>query len=309
MELRHLRYFVAVAETLHFGRAAMRLGMAQPPLSQQIKALERDVGVLLFWRTKRRVALTAAGAALLVEARKILDQAELAVLAARRAERGESGQLIVGFVNSAVYGFFPSVLRQMRTRFPDVSLSLQDLTSEEQVEAMKANRLDVGLIRPPVSSAESLRMEVVWREPFVVALPRSHRLARQNRIAIEALAEESFLQVPRNLGPGFYDQFIHLCAAAGFAPKVVQEAHATQTIVSLIAGGMGIAVLPASMRNLRRAGVVYRSFKPPSPTTDLAVMWRADDRSPALRSFLEVLRKTAAAKPLGSEGGSSKDAR
>lgn len=293
MELRHLRYFVAVAEELHFGRAAERLGIAQPPLSQQIKSLEEEIGAALFLRTKRHTELTAAGESLLVDARQILLRSEEAVSAARRAARGESGQLAVGFVNSAVYGELTTIFRLMRQRYPGITLVLQDLTSEEQVAAVKAHQLDVGLVRPPIADAAPLSLRTFYREPFVVAMPRGHRLAKEKLIAMKWLAEESFLQVPRSLGPGFYDQFIRMCSQAGFAPKVVQEAHSTQTIVSLVASGMGIAMVPASMEHFQRTGVVYRPIKPPVPTTELAVMWRSDDKSPALRSFLNIVWEVA----------------
>jgi len=192
MELRHLRYFVAVAEELHFGRAARRLGIAQPPLSQQIKALEEEIGAVFLKRTKRQVDLTAAGRVFLIEARKTLAQAEQAVRAAQRAARGEIGQLSVGFVCSAVYGKVPSIFRLMRSRYPEVSLLLQELTSEEQVEAMKKNEIDIGLIRPPLQAAESLAWAVpffiqpvvavfypvsvlpAWLRPVAMALPATH---------------------------------------------------------------------------------------------------------------------------------------
>ena len=224
MELRHLKYFVAVAEELHFSRAAERVGIAQPPFSQQIKGLEEEVGAPLLLRTKRRVELTAAGRAFLTEARKVLAQAGHALDMARRAARGEVGQLVVGFVSSAVYGKFASVFGLMRARHPDVALVLQDLTSEEQVEAMKAHRLDVGLVRPPVLMAEAFTLRVIGREPLVAALPETHPLAKRKRLELAALAGEPFLLVPRHLGPGFYDQIIGLCARAGFTPKLVQEA-------------------------------------------------------------------------------------
>ncbi len=293
MELRHLRYFVAVAEELHFGRAAKRLAMSQPPLSQQIKLLEEEIGVVLFLRTKRQVELTAAGEVFLGEARKAIAQAEHAIRAARRAARGEIGRLAVGFVSSAVYGQVPSIFRLMRSRYPGVSLVLQDLTSEEQVEAVKANRIDVGLIRPPVLAAESLAMRVIWRETLMVALPEGNPLAREAEIAVEALAGESFIQIPRHVAPGFYDQCIRICARAGFAPKIVQEARTTPTIVSLIAGGMGVSILPSSLMSLQRSGVVYRPLKTPAPTTDMAVIWRPADESPTLRSFLEIIWEVA----------------
>lgn len=304
MELRHLRYFVAVAEELHFGRAAQRLGIAQPPLSQQIRALEEQIGALLLLRTKRHVELTAAGTVFLQEARKVLALTDQAVHAAQRAARGEIGKLEVGFVSGAVYGKVPSIFRLMRTRYPDVTLDLKNLSTEEQVEAIKAYRLDVGLIRPPLTDEESLVVHVIGREPLVVVLPRTHRLARQRKIPVEALAGEPFLQVPRHLARGFYDQFMHICAQAGFSPKTVQEAPTTQTIVSLVAVGMGVSIVPASLQSLQRTDVVYRPLGAPAPTTELAVILRPDDENPALQRFLEVIWEVAEIKdPRQKTGG------
>ncbi len=291
MELRHLRYFVTVAEELHFGRAAERLGIAQPPLSQQIKALEQQIGVLLLSRTKRHVELTAAGTVFAREARKVLAGADRAVHIAQGAARGEIGQLDVGFVSGAVYGKVPSIFRLMRTRYPDIALVLKDLTTEEQMEAIQAHRLDIGLVRPPVimQQSQTLATMVVSREPLVVVLPKTHRFAGRRKISLEALAEEPFLQVPRHVAPGFYDQFIRLCAKAGFFPQIVQEARTTQTIVSLVAVGMGISVVPGSLRDLQRSGVVYRAMQGAEFTTELVAVWRRDDENPALRRFLEII--------------------
>jgi DNA-binding transcriptional LysR family regulator len=299
MELRHLRYFVTVAEELHFGRAASRSGIAQPPLSQQIKALEEEIGVQLLVRTKRRVQLTSAGEVFLNEARKILAHVSQAVHSARRAARGETGRLEVGFVSGAVYGKVPLIFREMQSRYPDVSLVLQELPSEEQLEAMKAHRLDVGIIHPPVADAEALSVRSIWREPLVVVLPKTHPLAPSRSIALAALADEPFLLVPRRLAPGFYDLFIRTCGEAGFSPKVFEEGRSTQTIVSLVAAGMGVSIVPESLKSLRRSGVVYRQLKPPVPTTELAVMWRHGDESPALRACLDIvwqIAETAAAE-------------
>ena len=289
MEFRHLRYFVAVAKELHFGRAAERLGMAQPPLSQQIKALEQQLGVQLLLRTKRRVELTAAGKVFVQEAQKLLAQAEQAVHVAQRAARGEIGQLEVGFVSGAVYGKVPAIFRLMRTRYPEMSLILRELTTEEQMEAIQAQRLDVGLIRPPVIFEESLAIRIIAKEPLVAVLPRAHPLAARRKIALKALAAEPFLQVPRHVAPGFYDQFVSICAQAGFFPRIIQEARTTQTIVSLVAVGMGVSIVPASLRSLQRAGVVYRPLEGPAPTTELAVIWRPDDDNPGLHRFLETI--------------------
>ncbi len=300
MELRYLRYFVAVAQELHFGRAAQRVGIVQPALSQQIKALEEELGTPLLRRNKRRVELTPAGRVFLGEARKTLAQAEQAVQAARQAGRGETGHLAIGFVSSAAYGQLINAFRVMRTRFPGVTLSLQDLTSEEQVGDLQAQRLDVGLVRPPVQNAEALAMRILWREPLMVALSQRHRLAREKAIPLAALKDEPFLQVPRELAPGFYDQILQHCARAGFVPVVFQEARTFQTIINLIAAGMGLALVPESLRELRHRGVVYRPLKAPAPTSELAALWRREDTSPVLQHFLEILWQIAALKPPGA---------
>lgn len=220
-----------------------------------------------------------------------------AVNIAQRVSRGEIGPLEVGFVSSAIYGKVPLIFKRMKKRYPGVSLVFQDLTSEEQVKAIKAFRLDAGFVRPPLIEAESLAMQVIRKDPWVVVLPKSHRLTRYKKIPIEALAEEFFLQVPRQVETGFYDQFIGICLRAGFSPKVVQEARSTQAIVNLIAGGMGISIVPASLQSFRRTGVVYRPLSPQPPTTDLSVIWRPDDRTPALHSFLDTIWEVVKIKP------------
>jgi DNA-binding transcriptional LysR family regulator len=294
MELRHLRYFVAVAEELHFGKAAERVGIAQPPLSNQIKALEREVGAELLARTKRSVALTAAGTAFLAEARRALAHAAQAARVAQRAARGEIGRLAVGFVDSAVYGVFPRVLRHMRAKYPELNLVLLDMNSDEQLQALRANQLDVGLIRPPCANTAGLRLETIATEPLMVALPQDHRLAKQGQVALGELANEPFIFVPRRFGSGYYDHLMAVCARGGFSPHVVQEAKAAQTMVSLVAGGLGVTLVPTSLINLQRRGVAYRPLEPPAPTTDLAVIWRQGDESAALEVFLTAVRQMAA---------------
>lgn len=297
MELRHLRYFVAVAEELHFGKAAQRVGIAQPPFSQQIRALEREIGTSLLTRTKRSVQLTAAGTAFLTEARRTLAHAAQAIRAAQRASRGEIGRLAIGFVDSAVYGVFPRVLRHMRAKYPDLALVLLDMNSDEQLHALRANQLDVGLIRPPFADMTGLRLETITTEPLMVALPQDHRLARQSHIALAELANEPFIFVPRRFGSGYYDHLMAVCARGGFSPHVVQEAKAAQTMVSLVAGGLGVSLVPNSLINLQRRGVAYRPLQPPAPTTDLAVIWRREDTTAALEAFLVALRSMVPPRP------------
>ncbi len=308
MELRHLRYFLAVAEELHFGHAAAKLHMAQPPLSQQIKRLEEELGLSLFQRTRRKVQLTPAGAVFREEARQTLAQAEHAVRSARRAHLGEIGQLVVGFVDSAVYHALPPVLRTFRGRFPDVELVLRELNPAEQFQALRSNRLNAGFVRSVPGDAD-LAQEEVFEEPLIAALPHAHLLARRHRILLRNLAGQRFVFFPRTLGPGFYDQVVSLCQAAGFSFRVVQEANEMQTIVSLVAAGIGVAIVPASIRNLRMPAVSYVALADSAARTALRVTWRREDASPVLQSFLRVVREVAHRRHAGTRGPRARHAR
>jgi DNA-binding transcriptional LysR family regulator len=288
MELRHLRYFVAVAEELHFGRAARRLHMSQPPLSQQVKRLEEELGVQLLHRTKRRVELTEAGEAFLGEASLALSQVEAAAEAARRAGRGETGTLSVGFVGSAAYEVLPEVLKAFRGRYPDVEIRLEELTTAQQVRALGEGRIEVGFVRPPVGE-ESLAVETVLREPLVAVLPGDHSLSEQEGVSLGALAEEPFVMTPRRLGPSFYDRIVGACREAGFSPRVVQEAIQMQTIIGMVAAGIGVALVPASESNLTRKGVVYKPIQDEGLEVELAMVWAPEGSSPTLRAFLSTV--------------------
>ena len=290
MELRHLRYFVAVAEELHFGRAAERLHMTQQPLSQQIRQLETELGVLLFHRTKRRVQLTEPGLAFLGEARQILLKADRAVEMVRQVAQGESGRLKVGFSGFATYSILPKVLRIFHMRFPHVELELEEMTTSSQVQALQDHQIHLGLMIPPVPDA-TLTLELILQEPFVVILPETHSLATQPELALRALANESFILVSRHLEPGYYDQCISLFQQAGFSPKVIQKASQKQTILGLVSAGMGVSLAPASIRNIRRTGVVYSTLNAPMSEVELAAVWRQDEPSPILQTFLEVIRE------------------
>jgi len=296
MELRHLRYFVAVAEELHFGRAAARLHIAQPPLSQQIRQLEGELGVVLFTRTRRHVELTPAGRAFLDEARGVLAGAEQAVRTAQRASRGEIGQLAIGFVPSADLDILPRVLRVWKARFPDVEITLHSLLSGAQVEALHAGRIQVGFVRLPVDES-GLVVERIQREPLVAALSRGHRLARSARVRLADLAGDTMVLFTRDIAPGYYDVFIGACRRAGFTPRVLHPG-SMQTNLGLVSAGLGVALMPASIRNLRRAGVVYRPLAPPVPHVEMALAHGLDDRSTIVPTFLRVVRET-----LGRRGG------
>lgn len=291
MELRHLRYFVAVAEDLHFGRAARRLGMTQPPLSQQIQALEAEIGVDLFRRSRRHVDLTAAGHAFLREARAILAHAERAAETARRVARGVAGQIRVGFVGSATYDdFVPSILRSFRESHPGVELVLTEMTTAQQVDELRRRTLDVGFVRPPAGGG-AIVAEPIRRERLYAALPSNHRLAALPVIALSDLSDSPFVMLPQRLSLGLNDQIVSLCREAGFEPLVVQEAAEMHTIVSLVAAGIGVSVVPDSARNLRAKTVAYVPFGNPEASTEMAVTYRRDDDSPVVHAFIDIVHR------------------
>ncbi len=289
MELRHLRYFVTLAEELHFGRAAERLHIAQPPLSQQIRQLEIELGFDLFHRTKRKVQLTEAGLVFLEEAQQILKQLEQAIQIGRQTSRGEIGQLAIGFVSSAGYNVLPKFHRTFRTSLPGVVLELRELTTFQQVQSLREGRIDVGFIRPPIEES-GFNTETIFREPLVVALPETHPLANKLNLSLASLCSEPFILFSRINAPGLYDTLISLCQQAGFSPMVVQEAIQMQTIVSLVAAEIGVAIVPASLQHLQRTGVVYKILQEPTPEVPLNLIWRQNDISPTVQRFIEVVR-------------------
>jgi DNA-binding transcriptional LysR family regulator len=289
MELRHLRYFVTVAEELHFGRAAQKLHLSQPPLSMQIKALEGEIGTPLLMRTRRRVELTPAGALFLREAREILGRVEQATAAARRAARGEIGELAVGFVSIADYSILPRVLSRFRAQHPGVRLNLREATTDAQLRELAEQRIDIGFLLAPIQD-ENVDSRPLLSEPLVAALPQAHALARgRGPLPLARLADLPFILFPRHMAPGLYDDVVGFCRRAGFIPRVEQEAVQMQTIISLVSAGLGVALIPASMRNLGRSGVVYRSLREKSPRTEVLGAWRKGDTTPALMRFLECV--------------------
>jgi DNA-binding transcriptional LysR family regulator len=292
MEFRHLRYFVAVADNLHFGRAARQLHISQPPLSQQIREMEEELGVRLFLRTKRRVELTEAGSMFLKEVRLILEHASHAVRAAQRANRGEIGRLVIGFVMSATCSVLPKILRLYQERFPEVELVLEETTTGQGINNLKERRLHLCFLRLPVRE-EELTVETVLREPLLLALPEGHPLTQRSHVSLRLLADESFVLFPRLHGPNFHDQIVSMCHEAGFSPKVVQEASQMQTILSLVAAGIGVALIPASVRSLRKEDVQYRPLRERTPETGLAIAWRSSETSPALEQFINVVREVS----------------
>ena len=291
MELRHLHYFVAVAEELHFGRAATRLLIVQPSLSQQIQQLEKELGFPLLTRTKRSVELTDAGKVFLTEARKVLAQVQEAKRAAQRAYRGEMGRLVIGYISSSTYDLLPMMLSAYRERFPHIDVALRELTTQEQLRSLEEESIHVGLLRLPINEL-TVRVEVVRREPIVCVLPEGHPLATQERITVSLLANEPFVLQSRQRGGGYYTQLMNLCLTSGFSPNVIQEVTEMHTIVSLVAAGMGVSLVPLSIQNIRSQGVVYRELEGVTPITEMAIAWLRASRSTLVQNFLQVARET-----------------
>lgn len=288
MELRHLRYFTAVAEERHFGQAAERLGIAQPPLSKQLQDLERELGYPLFDRSHRPIALTAAGETLLEHARGILEAVEVGVREARRAGAGHSGTISIGYPPSLAYSGLTQVLRAFREGSPDVAIQLLELAPAEQITALKGGDLDVGFVRTPLHEPQ-LSSETVRREKLVLALPFDHRLAVRERVALAAVAREPFVFFPRSRGPGFFDFVMGFCRDSGFTPQIVQVAP-QMDVLALVGAGFGVSILPESVRELRRVDIVLRPITG-SPITELRLVWRSGDTSPAVARFIETVRR------------------
>jgi DNA-binding transcriptional LysR family regulator len=289
MELRHLKYFVAVAEEGHFGRAARRLFISQPPLSRQIRDLEEEVGVRLFERGRDRVRLTEAGRQFLEGARQTLVQADRTVALAKGAAEGKSGFLSIGYIPTGDLGVIPRVLLPFRKRYPKIELELRSLAVTPQIEELRRERIHLGFLRLPVH-APDLRIEHVHAEPLIVALQKGHPLARVSRVPLSRLASEDFLIFPRRLAPTYYDEIISFFRKAGFSPKIGHEVESLQTQLALVSAGLGFALLPASVREIRRNGVVYRDLAEPFLKVDMAVATLDRKPSETLQRFLEVVR-------------------
>jgi DNA-binding transcriptional LysR family regulator len=294
MDLRRLRYFVATSEELHFGRAAKRLGMSQPPLSMQIRALERELGVTLFDRDRRNVALTVAGEVLLCETRRILAALDHAKLVTQRAAQGLHGALSVGFITPAEYSFLPRLVRTFRQQYPGVTLQLREAMTDTQIEELKRGALDVGLLSGTVDGP-GFSCQVIWSEPLVAAIPRKHALAvRAAPFSVKRLAGEELVMFPREIAPVLFDEILGFCRSGGFSPRITQEARQTQTIISLVSAGLGIAITPASIRHLERKGVVYRTFRERTPIVRVSAVWSNDRPSQAVINFVAIAQSTAA---------------
>ena len=292
MELRHLRYFIAVAEELNFTRAAERLHIGQPPLSQAIQVLEADVGAQLFTRTKRWVRMTEAGTLFLADARRILALAEQAGETARRAQRGEAGVLRVGFTFSTpLTPLFATVINRYRQQYPAVTLILHEMATLPQLDALGQRTLDLGFVRPlDGDTPPGLALTPLREDPLVAVLPAAMTVARNKPVKMEQLKEMPFVMYPPSAGTGIYAQIMRLCREAGFVPRIGQEAGEASTIIGLVAAGCGVSVLPASFERIRMDGVQYRAIAGDHASTTLLLAQRSDESSPLVAAFVAMAK-------------------
>ena len=298
MELRHLRYFVAVAEERHFGNAARRLSIAQPPLSQQIKAFEAQLGVTLFERTTRSVSLTPAGEVLLERAQVLLVELDTLQSEVRRVHAGAEGILRLGSTGSAAYHVLPRLLRKARREIPGLELDVRgELLNPELLEGLRAHRIDAALLRMPAPSP-GLTLEVVQSDELQIALPEDHRLAEEKEVDPAALWGEPLVSYPSDSAVALLTT--QLCRAAGFEPKVMQVVRETSTLVSLVAGGGFAAAVPEPVSSLGMAGLVFRPLAG-RPTVDLAMAWRSDDERPLLHALIDLMRAEVAQRSPDAE--------
>ncbi len=299
MELRHLRYFTAVAEELHFGRAARRLRVAQPPLSQQIRALELELGLRLFHRTSRRVELTPEGRAFLERARVVLMHAEKAADFGRSASRGEAGRIAIGFVTSAVYNLVPAILREFHERRPQVEIRCFEMDPEEQLVALRQHKLDIGFLRSAVKEDGFTTMELS-RESLWLAMPAEVARKHGGVARLSELSEMQFIMLPRTVAPLYYDLVVTACRRAGFTPRFSHEAGEWQTALALVAAGLGVMLVPESLRHWQRPGVAYAEFRPKSGSLTLELIWRAGASQPLVEAFVATARAVAENTPAGT---------
>ena len=299
MEYRQLKFFVAVAEELHFTRASVRLRIAQPYLSREIRRLECEIGAELFARTKRSVALTPAGHVLLQHARMLLDSTADALHAARRASRGEIGRIRLGFMRVAAIGVIPTATARFRSAYPDVEVLLKDVTSDEGLEAVSTGQLDLCLLHPPRTVAPAINIETLWLEPLVAVLPRKHPLADRQRISLQRLKSEPWIIIHREAGSRLHDEINVACAAAGFEPRIVQRTTRMTTTISMVASGIGVALMPITQARLLFGGAVYRQLQPPGSSIPVAFAWRRDHTAPVLAHFMAVVRNLVSRRKVG----------
>lgn len=289
MDLRQLACFVAVAEELNFSRAALRMHISQPPLSRQIARLESELNVRLLDRSPQAVTLTAGGLGLLPEARRILRLAAAAPETARRAARGETGTLKIGFVGSTIYTSVPALVGRFRQLYPGVDVTLLQLTVAKQVDMLLSGDLDVGFIRQSISNPH-LRTLSLFKEPFIAALPAYHPLSAKPTVNLRELENENFVSFNRHEAPAIYEHLMRMCEVAGFTPRIALEAHPMSTVIGLVASGAGVSIVPQSMHRLHILNVAYRKLTGTRASSEFFLAWRRGDESSILKNFLDVER-------------------
>jgi DNA-binding transcriptional LysR family regulator len=287
MDIRQLRSFIAVAEELNFSRAASRLNISQPSLSQQIRLLENTVRVPLLWRTSRQVELTAGGRAFLVEARATITQMDHAVIAAKTQAALSAQNLRLGFVDSAIYGVLPPLIRAFRDRYPEVHLSLNEMPSLQQIEALAEGRIDVGLVYPERAIA-SVAFKQLRRERILLAMPPDHPLAKRMKIPLHLLDGVALVSFERRLAPPIYDRMTKMLAGADASPQIVQTAPELHALVGLVAAGLGVAFVPSSLQNWSGLNVVYRPLSHPIAWVSMSLAWSRAHHSPLIGSLVSV---------------------
>jgi DNA-binding transcriptional LysR family regulator len=289
-----MRHFVAVAEELHFTRAAARLGLAQPPLSQSIKRLELSLGVGLFVRTQRKVELTPAGRVFLEEARRTVAQADAAVHLARRAAVEDLTEINIMFVSSALYQILPAALRRYRAQFPEVPIHLEERATDLQLDGLRDGSVDLGFLHPPLKDASGLEVRTIYRDRLVAAIPGSNPLAKKKAIVLADLADEGFVLFPFEQGPNLHASITTACRRAGFVPRLSQEARQMHTILSLVGAGMGVSLVPERARMLYIDGVTFVPVTdlPAGLTWDLALAWRPRSSRRPVQAFINTVLST-----------------
>lgn len=291
MEFRQLRYFVTVAQELHFGRAAEKLDITQPALSKQIRVLETNIGIKLFFRTKRSVELTPAGEVFLKETKKLLKQGENAIAAAQRTAKGERGKLTIGFTTTATYVVLPELIERFRSSYPRVEVEMLELCTEAQVAALNRGEINLGFLHPPIDD-RGLEVYPLLSEEFVVVLPKQHRLNLSESVSLKDLAQESFILHPRSEGPFLYDEFFKLCRQHGFQPQIVKEECSHQTRIFFVAAGMGITFIPAGLQTSISSDLVCKPIKNLPFKLEFAAAWRSIVVIPVLQKLLMLLKRS-----------------
>ncbi|MEB9914835.1 LysR substrate-binding domain-containing protein (plasmid) [Bacillus cereus] len=286
MELRHIRYFLALAEELNFSRAAEKLHIAQPPLSKQIRELEEEIGAKLFNRTKRHVELTSAGKVFLSKAYQILDQVEQACISTRLTSTGTEGEIVIGF-SGVVQDLIPNIIKY-RERYPEVGIVLQQLSTPNQVKALNEKRIDIGIVAAPVNS-NKIHVRPIKKMCLKAIIPEKHSLAFKPSIYIHDLEKEPFIMATKSAAPYYYDTFMNLFQNKGFAPNIAIQANDLQTVSALVANGMGVALLPSSIHSL--SGLILRKVEDIDTTIEVSLAWRKNNNSKVIENFLEFYFK------------------